>query len=326
MKIKIGLRTVKTAVCAALGILLAQQLGLLYPASAGIITILSVTNTKRSSFETGFYRICSLGLATGIAFICFKVIGFNAAAFGIYLLLFIPLAVSGKMSEGIPVSSVLVTHYLVEKSLDYRLIGNAFCLLFIGVGLALLANSYMPDISHNLQKSQKKIDEKIRQLLLGMSHYLAQDGEAISCGPLLSQVVVALAEAEETAQRHGDNQLLTSDDYYFNYFTMRRLQVNVLGKMNDLVNRIDYQHGNTEQMRALLTFSAVTFAEENDGLEIRKRIEETLSYYRDAPLPKTREEFENRARLYQLLNEFERFIEIKIDYTIKNRKKKLSWD
>lgn len=326
MKIKIGLRTIKTAICAALGILIAQQLGLLYPASAGIIAILSVTNTKRSSFETGFYRICSLGLATVIAFCSFKLIGFNAVAFGIYLLLFIPLAVKGKMSEGIPVSSVLVTHYLVEKSLSLSLVGNAFCLLFIGVGLALLANSYMPDISRDLRKSQQKIDEKIRQLLLGMSHYLDKNGDVISCDPLLSQVVVALVEAEETAQRHGDNQLLSNDDYYFNYFTMRRLQVNVLSKMNELVNQIDYLHGETTQVRELLVFSAKTFAEENNGLEIRKRIEATLAYYRDAPLPKTREEFENRARLYQLLNEFERFIDIKIEYTINNQKKKLSWD
>lgn len=325
MKIKIGLRTIKTAVCAAIGILIAQQLGLINPASAGIIAILSVTNTKRSSFETGFFRICSLALATVIAFICFSLMGFNAIAFGVYLLLFIPLAVKGKMSEGIPVSSVLVTHYLVEQSLVPSLIANAFYLLFIGVGLALLANSYMPDISHDLQKSQQKIDEKIRQLLLGMSQFFDKKEEAVSCGPLLNQVVVALVEAEETAQRHGDNQLLTNDDYYLNYFTMRRLQVNVLRKMNELVNQIDFQHGNTTQVRELLKFSAATFAEANNGLEIRQRIEATLAYYREAPLPKTREEFENRARLYQLLNEFERFIEIKIEYTINNQKKKLSW-
>lgn len=253
MKIKIGLRTIKTAICATLGILLAQQLGLLYPASAGIIAILSVTNTKRSSFETGFLRICSFGLATAIAYVCFTLIGFNAVAFGIYLLVFIPLAVKGKMSDGIPVSSVLMTHYLVEKSLAISLIGNAFCLLLIGVGLALLANSYMPDISRELRQSQAKIDEKIRQLLMGMSQFLSQE-TPVSCDPLLSQVVVALVEAEETAQRHGDNQLLTTDDYYLNYFTMRRLQVNLLSKMNELVNQIDYQQGETAQIRELLTF------------------------------------------------------------------------
>lgn len=326
MKITIGLRTIKTAICAAVGILVAQKLGLLYPTAAGVIAILSVTNTKRSSFETGFFRICSLALATGVAYGCFNLLGFNAIAFGVYLLIFIPLAAKGKMSEGIPVSSVLVTHYLMEKSLALSLIGNAFSLLFIGVGLALLANSYMPDISQELRKSQQNIDKKMRQLLLGMSQFLDEAVEAESCDPLLSQVVAALVAAEETAQRHGENQLLTNDDYYLNYFTMRRLQVNVLSKMNELVNNISYHHGETTQVRELLMFSSVTFAEENDGLAIRERIEESLAYYRQASLPKTRAEFENRARLYQLLNEFERFIEIKIDYASNNQKKKLSWD
>lgn len=115
---KIGLRTVKTAISAALAMIIAEKLGLLYAPSAGIISVLSVTSTKKTSVMTGIYRLLSLALATILAYICFTFLGFTAIAFGIFLLLFIPAAVYFQLSDGIVVSSVLVTHYLVEKNLS----------------------------------------------------------------------------------------------------------------------------------------------------------------------------------------------------------------
>lgn len=81
---KIGLRTVKTAISAALAMIIAEKLGLLYAPSAGIISVLSVTSTKKTSVMTGIYRLLSLALATILAYICFTFLGFTAIAFGIF--------------------------------------------------------------------------------------------------------------------------------------------------------------------------------------------------------------------------------------------------
>lgn len=317
---KIGMRTLKTAVCATLGILLAQQIGLLYPTAAGIIAILSVTNTKRSAFEVGFYRVCSLALATAIAYVTMSLLGFNAFAFGLYLLLFIPLAVKGKMSDGIPVSSVLVTHYLLEESLSLNLIGNAFLLLFIGVGLAIIANLHMPDFSAELKKHQQKIDDKIRQLLAEMSTYFADGSHRHQCDLALEKVILLLTEAEQAARRHGDNRLLSDDVYFVEFFTMRQLQVSSLKKMNHLISLIDPQYSDTTNVMALFALAGETFSEDNDGLALKAEIEKSLADYRQTELPQSRLEFENRARLYELLSEFDHFIEIKIEFA-ENAKK-----
>ena len=151
---RIGLRTVKTALSAALALLVASQLQLLYPTAAAIIALLSLTNTKHSSLVTGISRLFSLALATAIAYLCFTFIGFNAGAFGIYLLLFIPSAVYFKLSEGISVSSVLVTHYLIEQNLSWQLIANEFALMILGVGFALLFNLYMPNRDSRLHSAK----------------------------------------------------------------------------------------------------------------------------------------------------------------------------
>ena len=39
-------------------------------------------------------------------------------------------------------------------------------------------------------------------------------------------------------------------------------------------------------------------------------------YYEVKELPKTRDEFENRARLYQFLTEIQTFIDIKVNFNI----------
>ena len=325
MPIKIGMRTVKTAVCAGLAIMIAQALGLLSPTAAGIIALLSVTNSKKSSFKTGFYRVCSLGLATVVACIAFRLIGYNALAFSCYLVVFIPLAVKGHMSEGIAVSSVLVTHYLIAESLSWKLIANSFLLLLIGVGLALLANLFMPNTEDQLKQDQARVDQKIQLLLLGMCDYLKKQSRASACDTLLADVVGALEAAEKGARRHDDNLLLTDDLYYLDYFTMRRLQVNVLTKMNELVQLIDLEHGDVTGVIELLIYTEATFSKDNDGLEISRKIQEVLEGYRLAPLPDTRLTFENRARLYQFLTEFERFIELKVAFSKEqNIKKRLA--
>lgn len=48
---RIGMRTMKTAIAATLAIILAEWLHLEYAVSAGIIAILSVQNTKKGSLQ-----------------------------------------------------------------------------------------------------------------------------------------------------------------------------------------------------------------------------------------------------------------------------------
>ena len=115
---RIGMRTVKTVVSSMLSMVTAQMFSLLFWPSAGIIALLSVGNTKRSTLRTGMLRIAAFILATVIAFISFFIFDYTILGFGLFLLLFIPLTVGLKLTDGIVVNSVLVTHYLSEKNMN----------------------------------------------------------------------------------------------------------------------------------------------------------------------------------------------------------------
>ena len=312
---RIGLRTVKTGVSAVLAMILANALQLLYAPSAGIIAVLSVTNSKKSSLQTGIYRLFSLTLATLISYICFSLLGYQPIAFGIFLLLFIPIAVSLGLSDGIVVSSVLVTHYLVEESMSWGIIFNEYLLMTIGVGFALIANLYMPNAENRLKEDQQIIETMFKKLLTEMSSYLKQEITEQklleNCNGLLSFI----RQGQLRAQTYQENQWVVRDVYYASYFAMRRSQVSVLHDMIESLDRIEVVEIQVEKIVSLLEYTSETFAEENDGNEILARIFDVYEEYRQMTLPTSREEFENRAELFQFLQSFKSFIEIKAEFS-----------
>ena len=307
---KIGLRTIKTVIASVLAILIATQLHLLYATAAGIIAILSVGNTKKTSLKSGLGRVLSLGLAIILSFICFTTLGFHPWAFGVFLLVFIPLSVRLNLADAIVVNSVLITHFLVEKSFSWQMILNETLLMTIGVGLALLLNLYMPDNEKQLKEDIKAIEEDFRTIIFAMAAHLNLEKIAPlddACLDLRSKLRAALNQAHI----HQKNQWLSEEDYYSDYFSMRLAQLRILRDMVHLLIEIDIDGLFVDELRKVLISTAENFAEENDGKLILWQIEAVYQNYRQKPLPQTREEFENRALLFQFLQSFRSFVEIK---------------
>ncbi len=313
---KIGLRTIKTVVTATLGIIIATTLGLKFPSTAGIIAILSVTNTKTSSFKVGLGRIIALFIAIIIAFICYSILGYTPIAFGLFLLIYIPIAARFNMSEAIPVNSVLITHFLNEENMSLSLVINAVSLLLIGVGLALIANLYMPNVQGSIDTNKEKVDLEIKELLLKMSAVLSKKTNKINCERSLENIEQSIDQGESYAKRHFDNRLLRKDDYEVSYFQMRRMQLNVLQDMVELVGKIEIEHEIVEAINVLIKEIYDTYGEKNDGKELNDKVSEVIKYYETKELPKTRIEFENRARLFQFLTEIQTFIHIKVNFNL----------
>ena len=127
-----------------MAMIIADILSLKHAVAAGVIAILSTQSTRRQSVEIAIQRICSSLLALTIASIIFWLLGYSPITFGLYLLIFIPSAVKLKVSEGIVVSSVLVTHLLVENSIEPSWLLNELLLMLIGAGVALILKLICP--------------------------------------------------------------------------------------------------------------------------------------------------------------------------------------
>lgn len=311
MRGKVGMRTLKTAVGATLAMMLANLFGLKYALSAGIITVLSVQNTKRKSIEAALSRFASTCLALLISCILFAIIGFNSISFGLYLLIFIPLAVTYKLSDGIVMSSVLVTHILGEGYISLSLIINEFLLVLIGAGIAILFNLYMPKMKSLIKEDQAKIEEQFKTILFCLAKTTSDQSVMIDEETLFQTLEVLLLKARERAARYQENYLLDEVTYYVQYMDMRSMQFQLLLNMRKTLGKVVMTVEQSSLLSDLTTQIALDLYEYNPVHDLIQMTQGVLEICRHQELPKTREEFENRALLFQYLNDLEHLLEIK---------------
>ncbi|GIM28926.1 membrane protein [Clostridium polyendosporum] len=311
MKSFIGLRTLKTAVGATVAIIIAQVLGLGYAVSAGIITILSIQNTKKTSIIIALQRFGSTVLALFVAGTVFTLVGYNSIAFGLYLIIFIPLAIRFKVTDGIVVSSVLVTHLLVEKSISPYWIKNELFLMIIGAGIGILLNTYMPKIEGKIKEDQRDIEEKMRTILMHMAKALREQSVYIDEEKIFQDLENNLREASERAYRNLNNYIIYEAKYYVQYMEMRTLQLQILKYMRSYFTRFYMTFDQTDLVAAFTERVALALHEYNSAEGLLEDLKEVFQVCKIQSLPKTREEFENRAMLFQFLKDLEYLLEVK---------------
>ena len=310
----IGYRTLKTAIGSALAIIIAKWFGLQYATAAGIITILSVGKTRKKSMKIMLKRIISTLLALLISLVLFNIFGFKEIVFGAFLLIFIPLAVKFNVEEGIVVSSVLVTHILTEKSTSLFWIINEISLMLVGVIVALIVNLYMPNTEDKIKEYQMYIEEHMKEILLKMSFTMKDGKKCFVNSVLLEELENVLDKGRKLTYINLNNNIVQEDKYYVRYMNMRKNQVESIKYM---LNHFKEDFSRYEQALIMANFIekvANSIYENNTAENLLEDLDKLREDFRKMELPKTREEFEIRASLFQFLNDMEQFLRIKNDF------------
>lgn len=310
----IGMRTLKTAIGAALAIFVAQLIGLNYGVNTAIVVILSLQNTKRKSLNLAGVRIASSVIALSIAWAVFSVVGFNPAAFGVYLLIFIPIVVRFKLNEGLVPSSVLVSHLLASNSVEMASLINEFAQMVIGASIALILNLYIPGIESHILSDLVRIKQLKFSILGNMGNILGRSGEIGETRSLLSELGerIKLANQRVTSE-HGDN-FNRSMDYYLRYL---RMETDHLDTLEYMERQVTILSECDEECEIASNFTAIIL-EQLKKQSIEKEAADKLKDYLDAfshrGYAQTREEFRNKAALFEYLTDLNRLLEIKSDF------------
>ncbi|MFM0778542.1 aromatic acid exporter family protein [Streptococcus suis] len=306
-------RTIKLIFATVLAIYLATALGLSYATAAGIIAILSVLDTRKSSFKMARNRLFSTLLALTIAVLTFALFGFGIWTLGIYLALYVPLAYRFNWEAGIAPSTVLVTHLLLEQDISLIFLGNELALFLIGAGLALLFNLYMPSQEKKIEAYHDQVEDLLKQILLRFEAFLL-NGDGRNEAELITQLDKALDEALKVVYLDRHNQLFQQTNYQVHYFEMRAAQNKILRTMAGNINKCLLEGRENVILSSLFERTAQQLSRENSAKELLLDIELFHATFRERPLPQTREEFETRATLFQLLHDMEAFIRLKVDF------------
>ena len=304
----------------AIAIIIADFFRLSFSPSAGIITLLTLQNTKKETIFVALKRILSFILAAIIAAIIFNTVGYTSIAFGIFIIVFVAISILFSLQDGISMNAVLTTHFLVEEKIDFPLLMNEVGILFIGMGIGIALNLIMPRTKEKIRRNQRMLEEHIRRALRTMADWLIKQDEAIiiRCKseeiPNLEEMVENLLEE---AYEDAENTLLSDTKYLISYLEMRKLQISQLRNIVGTLDRVERKTPKAIPLANYIGNIAASFHEKNNVEKLLEELEDLYLYYRDEPLPKTRDEFENRAVLYQILKELHDFLRLKRNFMLK---------
>lgn len=308
------IKILKIAVGSSIAIAIANLLGLRYSTAAGVITLLTIQNTRKETLFISLKRFYAFLGAVMIAFVVFTVLGYSPLTFGVFLLLFIALCFYFHLEDGLSICAVIVTHFLIEESMSLYWVWNEFQLMIIGVGIGIILNLYIPSRLKSIIKIQANIEDDMRLLLKEIAAYVCQvpdiEKGRISFKNLENNIKLALEYSIENV----NNSFKSEVTYFSLYMEMRRNQMIVLKR---IVNHISYLSKLPKQAYVIADFMHDTgnsFHEYNNAIKLLKDLDSIMGEMKIEPLPVTREEFENRAILLQILYEFESFLILKKEF------------
>lgn len=309
----------KTGIGSAIAIILADRFNLLYSASAGIITLLTIQNTKKETIDIAFKRILAFFIAVTIAYFMFSGFGYTSIVFGGFIFIFVAISNLLGFQEGISMNAVLITHFLIEKRMDFSFITNEIFILLIGMSIGILFNLIMPSNTKKINSEQKRVEVKIKDILRCMGNVLEGNSECLKENERPKEIDFnelddVLDRLVSKAYEEAGNTLLTETKYQISYLEMRKLQVVVLRDIFKSIKEIHDVLPEAVKISKYMKKTADEFHESNNVKGLLLELEALYNFFRKEDLPITRDEFENRAILFNILKDLENFLEIKSSF------------
>lgn len=310
-------RSIRITASAVLSVIVALFIGLENPLAAGIIAILGVLETHLETIENAFTMLMSNILAFIVATIIFLILGFSVLSFGIYLAIYVPLAYILKVDSAIAPCSVLVIHFIIAESIAWQWQLNGMLIMVIGLVFALLANAWYPSYHQKLETYIGDIERQMSLILFLLEKRLSSGGETTErIQAELKELNEEITTFENLALIENENRQFTQAEqgYYIRYAQMPKQQYDILSIITDSLSNILENTEENEILASIFGETAEQLDESNTGVELLKYISDLYRVFRDSELPRTRKEFESRAILYNILTDFEKFLELKRDF------------
>lgn len=311
-------KSLKIAGSAFVSIALAGELGLNYSSTAGILTILSIRNTKRETLKSAANRGLAFLFALVLSAACFRLIGYNLWAFAVFLLLFSLFVLSVGWGEALASVAVLVSHILAEQNMGLSEVANETMLFLIGTGMGILVNLHLHRNQDEFDKLAGEVDLQIKQILHRMSQWLPKEDKSDYGSECFEHLEQTLNAAKVCAAANYNNVVLPGDSHELDYIELREKQSVLLREIYDNIVRIEYLPEQALQVAELLGQIEQDYHRENTAEGLLEKLEALLLQMRKQRLPRSREEFEARAILFYILMQIRNLLELKREFW-KNR-------
>ncbi len=246
-----------------------------------------------------------------IAFCCYRVLEFNLTAFCLYLLVFLIFCRLLGFYSAMAMDSVLISHFLTMGNMDVHSVLNEAGLFLIGTLMGIAVNLTLRKDSKKTEELMQKTDEKIRHILLRASERIMDADLKDYDGTCLVELDDLLDKSYKQALTDYKNDLIDPVDIDLKYIGMRRKQGEILSEIYRNVSEIKTTPDTAATISAFLRKISEQYGRENDVTGLLDETYKMILRFKELPLPETREEFEDRARLFVLMRSIADFLKIK---------------
>lgn len=303
------IRTVKTAAAALLAIIVSQALSLDFAAAAGIIAILNIFDTRKSTIEGGLKRALSAIIALIIGGILFQRLGYVTWVFGLYLLIFVPVSFLLKIELGLGPSSVIVTHLLAFGEINSAIILNEMALVFIGTAFAMLTNIYAPKKRDELNELIAKIDEDMKFVLNLFGESMVQNLDVKEHEDKIGKLEKEIKRAIILATADSENFIENSNDILYD-MRLRERELSLLKDMYKDIKIIPPEYSDGNYISDILIKASENLTGGENIKKVKDRIEYLKEHYYMMKLPETHEDFAIRSAIFQVFRSLDEFVDI----------------
>lgn len=308
--------SIKMIITGIVAITLGYILNLQFYTTAAAVGILSIQATRKDFISIAFKRYISGFSSLVVSALLFYFLGVNLYTFSLFLIILIFLSWFLNASEGIVLSVVLVTHFLIVKEVTFTFFIEEVVLLTISIGVAFFVNMFYPSSSkqsmlNNLEQVDQIVVDYLKSIIELIENKTKFDNQVYN-----NKIEKILKETE----RIDKDLIIQNDHTYLTYLYMRDVQVKILNDICTNVPRITISHSNVLKIVNHLTNISENISFNNEAKYLYENHLQLQTYFIQSDLPKTRSEFETRAILFQILFDIERFLTIKIDFHIKHPK------
>ncbi|MCD4826840.1 MAG: hypothetical protein K8Q99_03575 [Acholeplasmataceae bacterium] len=295
--------------------LISKWIGLDYWLTGGVLALLSIQLTKRDSLIIAFRRIIDVFFGMVLSVLLFVIFGYDFWVFIIIVFIFSLSSFKLNISEGIVPALVIITHLLVYGEFSFPFILEESLLVIISISTAAIFNTLYPSLGESeLIKYTKEIDQYIRDHLLMLSFLIKDPQYAqtyndhyLNLGRELKKVILKIELLDK-------DLLFQNNQSYLSYAYMRKTQATYMKHMYDQASKITCVHKNAIEISEFIKDLSYDVGLYDQSFKYIKNIDALLEKYRSSELPKTREEFESRAILFQILIELESLIQVNLTF------------
>ena len=313
------LLAVKIGLGSSIAIYIAQALHLEYAVSAGTVTLLTVMASKWETIRLSVARFASFLTTILLGWLIFSNISSMWAAYGVLLMLVVFIAETFGWRTTISVNAVVAAHLLMDQVYNAAAVWNEFQLVLIGVVLAIILNLFHGNVFHKRKiiADMRDTENRLQAILREMAAYLSGDEMQRNVWDDLRELEDKSREYIKSATEYQDNTFHSHPEYYIAYFEMRYEQCRILHNLHTEMVKISSMPKQAEVIADYLLYLAEYVIEINHPIQQIMRLNEIFADMRNEEMPKTRDEFENRAMLYHILMDIQDFLLLKADFVNK---------